>query len=115
MNSLQKLAATQNVAIVVVSQCVTKMRQGAGAVLIPSVNTTQWEQGLGGRVALYRDWGWDGEDGKAVDDVRFAQVVKAEGVNLPEGRIQPVGLSIGAVCLHPSKSVLAILTMDRTV
>lgn len=78
------------------------MRPGAGAVLIPSVNTPAWEQGLGCRVALYRDWGWDDEDGKPISDVRFAQVIKAEGINLPEGRIKPVGFTIGQV-RHSSK------------
>lgn len=73
------------------------MRPGAGAALVPSVNTTAWEQGLGCRVALYRDWGWDDDEGKAVDDVRLAQVIKAEGINLPEGRIQPVGFAIDEV------------------
>lgn len=74
------------------------MRPGAGAVLMPSVNTTAWEQGLGCRIALFRDWGWDDEDGKAVFDVRFAQAIKAEGINLPEGRIKPVEFAIDQVC-----------------
>ena len=73
------------------------MRPGNSALLIPSVNTTVWEQGLGCRIALYRDWGWNDLQGKPVDDVRFAQVVKAEGINLPESRTKPVGFSIDEV------------------
>jgi hypothetical protein len=98
INNLQKLAATRNIAIVIFSQCVTKMRPGAGAVLIPAINTTAWEQGLGCRVALFRDWGWDDEKGKAVNDVRLAQVTKAEGVEVPEGRSRLVAFSISEVC-----------------
>lgn len=78
----------------------TKMRPGCGAVLVPAVSTTAWEQGLGCRVALFRDWGWNDEDGKAVDDVRLAQVIKTEGIALPEGRAKVVGFSIGEVCVH---------------
>jgi hypothetical protein len=49
---------------------------------------------------LFRDWGWNDEDGKAVDDVRLAQVIKTEGIALPEGRAKVVGFSIGEVCVH---------------
>jgi hypothetical protein len=55
-------------AIVVISQCVTKMRPSAGAVLVPAINTTAWEQGLGCRIMLFRDWGWDDDEGKQVDE-----------------------------------------------
>jgi hypothetical protein len=75
------------------------MRPGCGAVLVPAVSTTAWEQGLGCRVALFRDWGWNDEDGKPVNDVRLAQVIKAEGVALPDGRGKIVGFSIGEVCV----------------
>ncbi|TVY55451.1 DNA repair protein rhp55 [Lachnellula cervina] len=93
-NTLQKLAATRNIAVVVFSQCVTKMRPGCGAVLVPAVSTTAWEQGLGCRVALFRDWGWNNEDGQAVNNVRLVQVIKAEGTAVPDGRQKVVGFSI---------------------
>ena len=98
-NTLQKLAATRNIAVVVLSQCVTKMRPGCGAVLVPAVSTTAWEQGLGCRVALFRDWGWNNEDGQAVNNVRLAQVIKAEGTALPDRRQKVVGFFIDEVCL----------------
>jgi hypothetical protein len=96
INSLQKLAATRNIAIVILSQCVTKMRPGAGPVLVPAINTTAWEQGLGCRVALFRDWGWDDEEGKPVE-VRLAEVVKVEGVAVGGRRARLVGFSIDEV------------------
>lgn len=74
------------------------MRPGAGSVLVPAINTTAWEQGLGCRVALFRDWGWDDEEGSPVNDVRLAQVTKAEGIVVPEGRPRLVGFSISEVC-----------------
>lgn len=73
------------------------MRPGAGAVLVPAINTTAWEQGIGCRIALFRDWGWDDEEGHSVDDVRLAQVIKADGVAVPEGRARLVGFSIAEV------------------
>jgi hypothetical protein len=80
------------------------MRPGAGAVLVPAINTTAWEQGLGCRIALFRDWGWDDEEGKPMGDVRLAQVIKAEGIAVPEGRAMLVGFSIDEAChviYHP--------------
>jgi hypothetical protein len=73
------------------------MRPGAGAVLDPAIKTTAWEQGLGCRVALFRDWGWEDEEGHPADDVRLAQVIKAEGIAVPEGRARLVGFSIADV------------------
>ncbi|CCD33944.1 hypothetical protein BofuT4_P051340.1 [Botrytis cinerea T4] len=86
INALQKLATTRNIAIIILTQCVTKMRPGLGAALIPSISATSWEQGLGCRVALFRDWGWDDDEGNKVDGVRFAQVIKANGITLSEGK-----------------------------
>lgn len=94
INSLQKLAATRNIAIVIFSECVTKMRRDAGAVLIPSINTTAWEQGLGCRVALFRDWGWNDEGENLVNDIRLIEVVKAEGVGVTYGRGRLAAFSI---------------------
>jgi len=76
------------------------MRLGAGAVLIPAVNTTAWEQGLSCRVALFRDWGWNDEEGTEVSDVRLAQVIKAEGVTLRSGMGKVVAFTIGKVISH---------------
>ncbi|KAF7857897.1 hypothetical protein EAF04_009255 [Stromatinia cepivora] len=95
MNALQKLATTRNIAIIVLNQCVTKMRPGLGAALISAISATAWEQGLGCRVALFRDWGWDDDEGNKVNGVRFAQVIKAEGVILSEGRGKLAAFVIG--------------------
>ena len=66
-------------------------------MLIPAINNTAWEQGLGCRVALFRDWGWNDEDGKEVNDVRLAEVLKAEGVAMAGGRRRLVGFTIDEV------------------
>ena len=104
INSFQKLAAMCNIAVVVLSQCVTKMRPAVSAVLVPAINNTAWEQGLGCRIALSRDWGWEDEDGRDVSDVRLADVVKAEGISLSGERRRLVGFTIAEVHLHRDKS-----------
>ena len=76
------------------------MLPNEGAVLVPALNTTVWEQGLGCRVALFRDWGWpDDERGEAdsIVEVRFAEVLKSEGLAAPRGRSRLVGFRIGEV------------------
>jgi hypothetical protein len=75
------------------------MRSGAGAALVPAINSTAWEQGLGCRVALFRDWGWNDEDGNPVNDVRLVEVVKAEGIGVTNGIGRLVGFSISEVCI----------------
>ncbi|KAG0649187.1 rad55 [Hyphodiscus hymeniophilus] len=112
INSFQKLAATRNIAIVILSQCVTKMRPGAGAVLVPAINTTAWEQGLGFRISIFRDWGWRDEDGSEVHDVRLAEVMKAEGISLAGGRRRLVGFTIGEVCIDRA---LPRIDVDRVL
>ncbi|KAH8597302.1 P-loop containing nucleoside triphosphate hydrolase protein [Bisporella sp. PMI_857] len=92
VNTLHSLAATHNLAVVVISQCVTKMRPGRGATLVPTINTPAWEQGLGTRVVLFRDWGWNDDNGDPVTDVRLAEVLKAEGIAPSSPRI--AGFSI---------------------
>jgi hypothetical protein len=87
----------RNIAIVIFSQCVTKMRPGNGAVLIPSINITAWEQSIWCRVVLFRDWGYDDEDGQYVDDVRMARVMKAEGAAVLESQADLVGFKIEEV------------------
>lgn len=98
INALQKIAATHNIAVVVLSQCITKMRPGAGAALVPAVNTTAWEQGIGCRVLLFRDWGKDHYDGIEHDDIRLAQVLKAEGSVIPDNSLMLVGFIVTQVC-----------------
>ncbi|KAK0102950.1 hypothetical protein ONS95_000856 [Cadophora gregata] len=107
ISSLSKLATTRNIAIVVTSQCVTKMRPGAGAVLVPAVNATAWEQGLGCRVELMRDWGWEDEEGGMVDGVRLVRVLKAEGVAV--GGTKLVGFAIRDTGLHSLSLPLIVL------
>ncbi|KAM0338339.1 hypothetical protein ACHAPU_011355 [Fusarium lateritium] len=58
MSALQKLAATRNCAVVVLSQCATKMHSERGATLTAAVNANVWEQGVSTRFVMFRDWVW---------------------------------------------------------
>ncbi|KAK5998576.1 hypothetical protein PT974_00957 [Cladobotryum mycophilum] len=58
INALQKLAATRNLAVVLLSQCATRMQSEQGATLVPAINATVWEQGVSTRLVLFRDWTW---------------------------------------------------------
>lgn len=66
ITTLQKLAATKKCAVVLLSQCATKMRSEQMATLIPSINTTVWEQGVSTRLVLFRDWAWNASKSSSV-------------------------------------------------
>ncbi|EXF74246.1 hypothetical protein CFIO01_12654 [Colletotrichum fioriniae PJ7] len=80
-SALQKLAATRDCAVVVLSQCATKMRLERSATLIPSINAGVWEQGMSTRVVLFRDWVWKEERPWSVC---FAGVQKLDGKTGPD-------------------------------
>ncbi|TAQ90249.1 hypothetical protein B7494_g1423 [Chlorociboria aeruginascens] len=101
INALQKLAATRDIAIVVTNQCMTKMRSDSGAALVPSINSHAWEQGLGCRISLFRDWGWEEEDGTVVSDVRLVEVLKTDGIVVPGGRRKFLAFNIDETGLIP--------------
>ncbi|KAK3939772.1 P-loop containing nucleoside triphosphate hydrolase protein [Diplogelasinospora grovesii] len=57
IDGLQKLASSHNVAVVVLTQCATKMQSAdRGATLIPAINASGWGQGIHTRLVLFRDW-----------------------------------------------------------
>ncbi|ORY65354.1 P-loop containing nucleoside triphosphate hydrolase protein [Pseudomassariella vexata] len=56
ISSLQKLAATRDMAVVVLSQCATRMQPERGATLVPSINAGVWEHGIATRLVTFRDW-----------------------------------------------------------
>lgn len=76
VNSLQKLAATRDLAVVVLTQCATKMQAERGATLIPAINATVWEQGVSTRLVLFRDWAQDGDETRGL---HFVETQKLNG------------------------------------
>ena len=82
-------------------------------MLVPAVNATAWEQGLGCRLELMRDWGWEDDEGGMVDGVRLARVLKAEGVAV--GGIRLVGYTIREVRCIPKLSLSHIPALYYSV
>ncbi|KAM7203493.1 P-loop containing nucleoside triphosphate hydrolase protein [Rhypophila sp. PSN 637] len=78
VGGLQKLAATRKVAIVILTQCATKMQADRGATLIPAINASIWEQGISTRLVLFHDWVEDGEN-YGSRHLRFVGVQKLHG------------------------------------
>ncbi|KAI8685812.1 RECA-2 domain-containing protein [Fusarium keratoplasticum] len=76
MNALHKLTATRNCAVVILSQCATKMHSERGATLTAAVNATVWEQGVSTRLVVFRDWVW--QEGKLAS-VFLAGLQKVDG------------------------------------
>ncbi len=66
IGALQKLAATRDLAIVILTQCATKIQAGRGATLIPAINANVWDQGISARLVLFRDWILEGADSRGL-------------------------------------------------
>ncbi|TDZ47189.1 DNA repair protein rhp55 [Colletotrichum trifolii] len=81
VSALGKLAATKNCAVVVLTQCATKMQSERGPTLIPSINAGVWEQGISTRLLLFRDWVW--RDGSPLTAC-IASVQKLDGKAGPD-------------------------------
>ncbi|CAJ2502128.1 Uu.00g049810.m01.CDS01 [Anthostomella pinea] len=86
ISALQKLSATRDLVIVVLSQCATRMQLERGATLIPAINAGSWEQGIATRLVLFRDWVMRGD---AVHDMHLVGIQKHHG-KVDSGGIGPV-------------------------
>lgn len=91
ISALQKLAATHNLAIVVLTQCASKMQAERGASLIPAINASVWDQGIPTRLVLYRDWVM--HEGKPLG-LHFASIQKVNGKNDSGARGDTVAFGI---------------------
>lgn len=57
ITSLQKLAAVNDLAVLVTTGCATQTRPdtGLGAVLVPGIGGAEWDSGISTRLVLFRD------------------------------------------------------------
>lgn len=84
-----RFAAVHDIAMVITSQTITRIRGASRALLVPAIAGAEWENGVSTRLVLFRDWV---RHGKANDKLhadklqraRFAGLVKANGVSLAE-------------------------------
>ena len=86
ISALQKLAAARDTLIVISSQCATRMQAERGATLVPALSSNAWEQGVGSRIVLFRNWARQQGD---IQSVYFAGIQKLDGRLMPDA-IGPV-------------------------
>lgn len=87
--TLTRFAALHNVALLVTSQTITRIRGTSRALLVPAISGVEWEAGISTRLVLFRDWVRHGKAGSRPDagrlqKVRFAGLVKANGIAFAE-------------------------------
>ncbi|RYP80863.1 hypothetical protein DL769_002241 [Monosporascus sp. CRB-8-3] len=80
ISALQKLAAARDILIVILSQCATRMQAERGATLVPAINANAWEQGIAGRLVLFKDWTI--RNGR-LESTHFTAIQKLDGRPLP--------------------------------
>jgi len=84
ISDLGKMAVTKNMAIVLINQVTTRIRDEAQAMLYPAIAGNAWDGGIATRIVLYRDWLAKalGTPIQSVDRsrLRFAGIVKAKNV-----------------------------------
>ncbi|KAI4716042.1 P-loop containing nucleoside triphosphate hydrolase protein, partial [Aureobasidium sp. EXF-10727] len=58
ISALKKLAALNDMAIIVTTGCATRVRpaSGLGAVLVPGMGGAEWEAGISNRLVMFRDF-----------------------------------------------------------
>ena len=72
-SALNRIAVLYNIAVIVTTGCVTRMRHesSVGAALVPGVGGTEWDSGIWNRLVVFRDFSG-----------RFIGVQKCQGKNL---------------------------------
>ena len=84
ISKVGKLAATSNIAILLIGQTTTRVRVESDTVLHPALSGSAWENGVNARLVLFRDWLLKRNEGSSqgiyIPKARFAGIVKAAGV-----------------------------------
>lgn len=97
MTKLARLATINNIAILLTSQTITRVRSGQGALLLPAISGSEWDNGVSTQLVLFRDWAPKLGTQVAEDEaekwhrLRYAGVIKVKGVAMEEnGRFDTV-------------------------
>jgi hypothetical protein len=113
LGALGRIASAHNVAVVVLSHVSTRIRHGAGAFLIPSQDTREWDEKFASRIALFRDFAsiaaWenaqrhDASEQEVLARLRYAGIVKVHGKSSMDHEgfrdMVPFGIdAVGAAC-----------------
>ncbi len=85
VSKLGKLAITRNIAVLMTSQTMTKVRAETDILLRPAAHGKSWDAGIATRIVLFRDWPCPGssedEEVGKFRVVRYAGVQKAGGTS----------------------------------
>jgi len=78
-----------DIALLLTTQPITRIRGSSRALLVPAISGAEWESGISTRLVLFRDWvpgqgKWNDTDADRLRKARFIGVVKANGVTLAE-------------------------------
>jgi hypothetical protein len=89
ISTLTKLAAMHDIALLITSQTITRIRTGSRALLVPAISGAEWENGISTRLVLFRDWvpgqgKWTKTDAARMQKTRFAGVLKLNGAGLAD-------------------------------
>lgn len=82
---MSRLAGLRNVAVVLLSQTVTRVKSQHGAILRPALSSKGWDDSIATRIVLFRDW-TDGptshvaSTSTSTKDDRFFGILKLSGV-----------------------------------
>ncbi|KAJ4291791.1 hypothetical protein N0V90_009686 [Kalmusia sp. IMI 367209] len=107
ISTLTRFAAMHDIALLITSQTITRIRAGSRALLVPAISGTEWENGISTRLVLFRDWvpgqgKWTKADAARLQKVRFAGVLKANGVVLADdggvGSVVPFAVEETGLC-----------------
>jgi hypothetical protein len=123
MTKLARLATINNVAILLTNQTITRVRFGQGALLLPAIYGSEWDNGVSTQLVLFRDWApkrsspLASEEAERWQRLRYAGVIKVKGVVMEEnGRFDTmVPFSIEQVSFATTLFGDKILITRRTV
>ena len=101
---LDKLAATRNLAILLTSQCTTKMRLESNSVIAPAISSSPWDSGIARRVVLLGDWPLQ-RDGAAGEDLEESAPTRLAGVLRARGAAHGNSGSVGALIRFEIRAV----------
>ena len=94
ISRLGKLAATHNIAIVLISQTTTRIRVESDTILHQAISGSAWDSGTNTRFVLFRDWLRRSNASSVLENyipkARFLGVIKAGGIKYDRfGKIIP--------------------------
>ncbi|CAK7262809.1 hypothetical protein SEPCBS57363_000233 [Sporothrix epigloea] len=89
--ALERLAETRNIAVVVLTQCASRVQTERGAALAPALNGVAWDRSIATRLVLFRDWAW--KDNRPIGG-RFVGVQKLNGHDSESGMDSMVAFDV---------------------